>query len=234
MYAVNRDFGNDIDNRGRKMAKSERAPLDQPSIVAAANALADSEGIDAVTMRKLAETLGYKVMALYTHVANKDELLGLMVDAVAGEIEAPPPDLAPLEALRASAIAARTALVAHPWAPGLWLRHFPGPARIDHMELLLRTLDSSGLSPHLAHQGFHAISNHVLGYTLQELDYNMVEDNPDDPMAKASEFMAGMSQVTHPFTIAHVQQHIDGDTAASFELVLDLILQGLVRLNDEN
>ncbi len=100
------------------------------------------------------------------------------------------------------------------------------------MERLLETLDRSGLRADLAHHGFHAVQNHVVGYTLQELDLIRVVAESEAPMALATEYLDGLSPEVHPHTIAHVQQHLDGDTASSFELVLDLILDGLVRLND--
>jgi len=211
------------------MGATPREPLQRDRIVAAGVELADHEGVDALSMRNLARSLGFEVMSLYNHVANKDELLSLMVDAVAAEIDAPSPDVAPLEAVRALTISTYEAFVLHPWAPSLWLRYLPGPARTRQMDYLLRLFDQSGLSPELAHHGFHAVSNHVLGYTLQQLGLNM----GDDPEARANEFLDGISETDHPHMVAHVRQHLAGDTSSSFELVLDLILDGLVRLDTE-
>jgi AcrR family transcriptional regulator len=207
---------------------SSRPPLHRDAIVASAVALADEEGVGALSMRNLARRLGYEAMSLYNHVANKDELLALMVDAAAGEIEGPSPELAPLESVRAMAISTHDVLVSHPWAAELWQQHLPGPARTQLMEDLLRLFDESGLAPDLAHHGFHAVTNHVVGYTLQELGMNL---GGDDMEAKAREFMAGISPDTQPYLVAHIRQHLDGDTGRSFELVLDLILDGLVRLD---
>ncbi len=211
------------------MGNTPRAPLHRDRIVATAVQLADSDGLDALSMRHLARHLGYEVMSLYNHVANKDELFALMVDAVAGEIAEPPTGAPPLEAIRAVTISTHDVLIAHPWAPSLWLRQLPGPTRTRQMDDLLRLFDESGLSPEIAHHGFHAVTNHVLGYTLQQLGMNM----GDDPEARANEFLAGLSPAGHPHMIAHVQQHLAGDTSSSFELVLDLILDGLVRLDAE-
>jgi len=204
-----------------------REPLHRDRIVAVAVSVADSDGVAALSMRNLARHLGYEVMSLYNHVANKDELFTLMVDAVAAEIDDPPADAAPLAAVRAVTISTHDVLVRHPWAPELWQRYLPGPARTRQMDDLLRFFDESGLSPELAHHGFHAVTNHVLGYTLQQLGMNM----GDDPEARANEFLAGISDAEHPHMVAHVHQHLAGDTSSSFELVLDLILDGLVRLD---
>jgi AcrR family transcriptional regulator len=207
-----------------------RAPLDQDAIVAAAVSIADRDGVDAVTMRNLADRLGYKVMSLYNHVANKDELLMAMVDTVATEIEGPDADIPPIAAVREQAIRFRAALVAHPWAPGIWNRHVPGPARTVQMERLLATLAASGLPDDLAHHGFHAVINHVLGYTLQEQTMAVDHRYTEDPEGVARDFVGALSPDDFPHTIAHVHQHLDGETESSFEIVLDLILDGLVGL----
>jgi AcrR family transcriptional regulator len=211
-------------------AVPERDALDRTAIVARAVAFADEHGTDALSMRKLAAELGYEVMSLYNHVANKAEVLALMVDAVAAEIPPPDPDVEPLVAVRTLAVDTRAALVRHPWAAGLWLRQMPGPARIDHMEYLLAALAATDMTPPVAHLAFHAVNNHVIGYTLQEQAMAYVVPPDGDADALARSFLDGVSADEHPYTVIHVQQHLDGDTASSFELVLDLILDGLTRL----
>jgi AcrR family transcriptional regulator len=208
----------------------ERGALDRDAIVARAVAFADEHGTDALSMRKLAAELGYEVMSLYNHVANKAEVLSLMVDAVAAEIPPPDPDVDPILAVRTLAVDTRAALVRHPWAAGLWLRQLPGPARLDHMEHLLAALAATDMEPPVAHLAFHAVNNHVIGYTLQEQAMAYVVPPGGDADALARSFLEGVSADDHPHTVTHVQQHLDGDTASSFELVLDLILDGLARL----
>jgi AcrR family transcriptional regulator len=208
----------------------ERGPLDRAAIVARAVAFADERGTDALSMRKLAADLGYEVMSLYNHVANKDEVLALMVDAVAAEIEAPNSDEDPVATVRALALDTRAALVRHPWAASLWLRQLPGPARVQHMEYLLAALAATDMGPAVAHLAFHAVNNHVIGYTLQEQALAYIVPAGGDPDALARSFLAGISADDLPHTVTHVQQHLDGDTASSFDIVLDLILEGLSRL----
>jgi AcrR family transcriptional regulator len=208
---------------------STREPLDRDAIVARAVAFADEHGVDALSMRKLASELGYEVMSLYNHVANKAEVLSLMVDAVAAEIPAPALDVDPLVAVRTLAVDTRAALVRHPWAASLWLRQLPGPARVRQMEHHLAALAATDMAPAVAHLAFHAVNNHVIGYTLQEqaMAYVMPSDGDADALARS--FIDGLSAEEFPHTIAHVRQHLDGDTAPSFELVLDLLLDGLAR-----
>lgn len=208
----------------------ERAPLNREAIVAGAMALADEAGIGAITMRKLAAHLGYEVMSLYNHVANKNELLMLLVDAAAAGIERPDPEAEPMAAVRSIAVSIRTELMKHPWAPDLWLRQPPGPHRTRAMEDLLRLLDDSDLTPDMAHHGFHAVNNHVLGYTVQELGMTAAIENL---ALDAEEFRDSLPADEFPHMIAHIDQHMAGDTAPSFELVLDLILDGITRLSAE-
>jgi AcrR family transcriptional regulator len=205
----------------------DRAPLTRQRIVETAVRLADDEGIADLSMRRLAKQLGFEVMSLYNHVAGKDELLVAMVDHVAGQIAGPPPGATPLGCVRSMSVSAHDVLVAHPWAADQWMRHLPGQHRIQHMEDLLASFAASGLPADLAHVGFHAVTNHVLGYTLQQQG---LASSAGDLQARAEEFASSLDATRHPFMRAHVQEHLDGDTAPSFEMVLDLILDGLVRL----
>ncbi len=205
-----------------------RPPLTRDSIVAEAMAIADAEGVAKLSMRNLAKNLGFEVMSLYNHVANKDELLGLMVDAVAGEIDPAPPDVEPTAAIRAIAESTHDALLRHPWAADLWLRHMPSVNRVRSMEDLLRLLAESDLTPDLAHVGFHAVNNHVLGHAMQQIGMQLTAGQE----SVVDTFLAGLSDDTHHHTIVHVQQHLDGHEGSSFDVVLDLILDGLVRLNE--
>ncbi|MGB0112389.1 MAG: TetR/AcrR family transcriptional regulator C-terminal domain-containing protein [Ilumatobacteraceae bacterium] len=208
-------------------ATNEREPLDRDAIIDRAVAYADEHGTDALSMRKLAAELGYEVMSLYNHVANKDEVLSLMVDAVAAEVPAPNAGDDPLLAVRTHAIDTRAALVRHPWAASLWLRHMPGPARVQHMEDHLAALAATDLSPADAHLAFHAVNNHVIGYTLQEQAMTYLAPADADPNELARAFLDSLTADDLPHTVTHIQQHLDGDTARSFDLVLDLILDGL-------
>jgi AcrR family transcriptional regulator len=205
-----------------------RIPLDRQRIVAAGIDLADADGLGSLSMRQLAHELGFEVMSLYNHVAAKGELLGLMVDEVAGEIPLPE-GAAPLTAIRDLAIRTREVYLRHPWAPTLWLRHAPGPNRRVLMETQLRLFAESGLSSEVAHHGFHAVGNHVLGTTLHEVAAETAMGA--DPDGVARDMIAALPADEFPYSIAHLRRHRDGGTSSSFEWVLDLILDGLVRLD---
>lgn len=210
---------------------SRRPPLDRAAIVRAGVRLADTEGVAVLTMRRVADELGFKAMALYNHISSKDELLEAMVDSVAAEIAEPSTDREPLVAVRDHAIATRDAFVRHPWVPSLWTTTLPGEFRTAHMEYLLAAFGRSGLDAETAHHGFHAVNNHVLGYTMQEqaMFFGFADRDLD---SLAEEFLEATPEERFPYTIAHVREHLAGETSSSFELVLDLILDGLRRRSE--
>src|SRR5438046_5601477 len=101
------------------MSTVQRKPLSRERVLDAAIALVDRDGLDALSMRKLAQALGVEAMSLYNHVANKGDLVNAMVDRVIGEIELPEgPDAEWEPAIRACAISAHEAFLRHPWACG--------------------------------------------------------------------------------------------------------------------
>ena len=228
LYAVNEPRECRRGNMDIAASSPRRVPLTTERIVAQAVRIADENGVSGLSMRSLARSLGFEVMALYNHIANKQELLSLMIDAVASTIVGAPQGVPAIAGVRSIAISTHAVLLEHPWVTELWQQHLPGPARTVQMETLLRLLNESGLSQELAHHGFHAVNNHVIGYTLQEATMVLAGR---DTATNAEDFLAGISSQTYPYMVAHVHQHLSGNSASSFELVLDLILDGLVRLD---
>ncbi|MFD4523323.1 TetR/AcrR family transcriptional regulator [Streptomyces sp. NPDC058470] len=101
--------------RLNRPAPAPRSTLTPQRIAAAAVAIADTEGLDAVTMRRLAADLGVAPMAAYRYVSGKDELLELMVDHVYGELTLPSEAKGWREVMRELALRTRTVLLGHPW-----------------------------------------------------------------------------------------------------------------------
>jgi AcrR family transcriptional regulator len=89
-------------------------PLSRERVLLAALRLADAEGLEALSMRNLAQELGVKAMSLYNHVKNKDDLIDGIVDIVVGEIEVPDFKLDWKTAMRRRAISAHEVLLRHP------------------------------------------------------------------------------------------------------------------------
>jgi AcrR family transcriptional regulator len=111
----------------------DRMALNTERVLRAAVELADAEGLDAVSMRRLAQTLGVVPMALYKHVANKDELLDGMMDVLIGEIDPPAGGSDWKAALRERILSARRSMLRHPWASRLIeSRPAPTAAALDY------------------------------------------------------------------------------------------------------
>ncbi len=205
----------------------ERLPLSRERIVTAAVEMADHGGVAALSMRRLAAQLGYEVMSLYNHVANKDDLLDHMVDLVAAEIGEPSAATGWKDAARQISVSAHEALRRHPWAAPLWSTRWPGPNRWRHMESLLRVLAHAGLPEDLTDLGFHALTLHIQGFTQQQISYNQSTQSQEQ---RQERFAATADADAWPYLVAHMRYHRN-DTQArdEFGFVLDLILDGLER-----
>lgn len=143
--------------------------LSKERVVTEAIRLADSEGVDKLSMRRLATELGAGVMSLYYYVANKDELLDAMIDVVFDEIElaADPADWQ--AAMRQRAVSARRVLARHPWAITLMeSRTAPGPANLRHHEAVFACLRQAGFSVEMATHANWLLDSYVYGHVLQE------------------------------------------------------------------
>jgi AcrR family transcriptional regulator len=208
-----------------------RVPLSRERVLRAAITLADEGGIEALSMRKLAKELGVEAMSLYNHVANKDEILDGIIDLVASEADLPPDGVDWKAAIRQSAIATRDVFLRHPWASSLWMSRQGGSARLRRGDWLLRTLREAGLSKDLTYHAYHIVESHILGFTIQQLNFeHMDEELP----GLATAFLQQLPAGEYPDFVEHVMQHLEpshGDEGG-FELGLDLVLDGLERLRD--
>jgi AcrR family transcriptional regulator len=140
--------------------------MERAEIVAAAVRIADAEGVDAVSMRRLADELGVATMTPYTHVASKDELLDMMRDAVVAEMLLPEP--LPEDwraALRAIADRTRAAFEAHPWCLDTTPRRPRARInRLRHIEQSIDIVRRLGLSPKTSRAVLLSIDDYVIGY----------------------------------------------------------------------
>jgi AcrR family transcriptional regulator len=215
-----------------RTSRARRKPLSRERVLGAAIGLADAEGIEALSMRKLARELGVEAMSLYNHVANKDAILDGIVEVVAAEAELPAEGTEWKSAIRQSAIATRDMFVRHPWASGLWMsRQGGGTARLRRADWLLRRFREAGLSEELTFHAYHVVESHILGFTVQQLNFPYQGAELEE---RASRFLARFPVDEFPDFAEHVQQHLEpyeGDEGG-FELGLDLILDGLERLRD--
>ena len=220
--------------RQSKTTAKARAPLSRERVLRAAITLADEGGIEALSMRKLAEMLGVQAMSLYNHVASKDDVLDGIVDAVWAEIVLPTRDGDWKAGIRDIAISAHETLLRHGWASGLRMSHRPGSARLRYGDALLGCLRNAGFSKDLTYHGYHIIESYILGYTVQVLSYRAVDMQRFDDLAAS--FLRGDFAAEYPHFTEHALQHMEPepeqDDVSAYELGLDLILDGLERLRD--
>ncbi len=215
------------DYRHSPMTTTEREPLSRARVLQAAIDLADRDGMRALSMRNLAKELGFEVMSLYNHVANKGDLLDGMIDQVVGGIELPGREVDWRAAIKTNTLAMHELFQHHKWAAALAASRLPGTNRIEFMEWQLATIARSGLDEEVAHHAFHAINNHLLGYSLAA---DAMPD-ADDAEHLITEFMQRLDADDHAHMIHHIHQHMEPEESpgTSFEFVLDLMLDGLER-----
>ncbi|GAA5090119.1 TetR/AcrR family transcriptional regulator C-terminal domain-containing protein [Nocardia iowensis] len=196
--------------------------------------LADEHGLTALSMRKLAQTLGVEAMSLYNHVTNKDDLLDGIADLVVAEMGVPEVGGDWKTAMRARATAAHEVLLRHPWATGLiGSRLNVGPAMLRYVDATVGCLRAAGFSYQLADRAWNAMDSHIYGFTLQESNFPL---RPDEYASAAQHFLPRIPAEQYPYMNALAQLVIDGKHAgvADFDFGLDLILDGLERLLTES
>jgi AcrR family transcriptional regulator len=215
-------------NSRSKPARRPRIPLTRERALDAAMRLADAEGLDALTMRRLAKELGVEAMSLYHHVANKDDILDGMADMVFSEIELPSHDVDWRTAMRQRASSQRAALLRHPWALSiLESRSSPGPATLRHHDAVLGRCRAAGFSVAMSAHAFSLIDSFLYGFVLQELTLPFQDDNVE---VKVEEIIGHLSPEQYPhlteLTVEHVLQE-GYSYSAEFDFGLALILAGL-------
>lgn len=215
-------------------AAEPRAPLRKERVLHAAVELADRNGIESLSMRKLAQELGVEAMSLYNHVRDKEDILDGIVDVVIGEIEVPPTTPDWRTSLRQTVMSARKVLLRHPWAPRvIESRTNPSPATFQYFESVIGILRAGGFSVDTTHHALHVLGSRVFGFT-QEL----FKDSTD--LAPGPETAAMYAQMADKFPnmieMARAVSHEGGlggcDDDVEFEFALDLMLDGLARLRD--
>ena len=206
-----------------------RQRLSRERVVDAALAIADADGLGALTIRSLATELGVKPMSVYYHVAGKDDILAALVDIVFGEIELPVPGRDWRPEMERRADSARAVLARHRWAIGLLeSRPDPGPANLRHHDTVLATLRAAGFSPELTAHAYALIDSYVYGFALQEA--SLPFEGRESVGDVAGPIMERMAAGEYPHlaqmaTTYYLQPGYDfGD---EFRFGLDLILDGL-------
>ncbi|MBX9245693.1 TetR/AcrR family transcriptional regulator [Actinotalea ferrariae] len=222
-------------------ATRRRTRLTRDAVLRRAVAIADEHGVEALTMRRLAEELGVEAMSLYHHVRGKDGILDGALELVLDEMldavsRLEPPDLAdPRDwqpAVRARILAARTVMLRHRWTPQVMeARNAMTLSAARHVDGIVALMRAGGFSWDLVHHGLHALGSRVHGFT-QELG------EPEGGDAEAEAVLAQIApHIPHLVAMFSEVAHDEPgstlgwcDDQTEFEFGLDLVLDGLERL----
>jgi AcrR family transcriptional regulator len=214
-----------------------RKPLSKERVLEKAIALADKDGIHALSMRKLGQALGVEAMSLYNHVGSKAELVAAMVDRVVERFDLPDDGRWDV-AIRRCAMSAYDLLHEHPWACSLAVapsdaRLIGGP-RIRYMEWLLRRLREAGFAPDLAYSAYHTLDSHIFGFTLWQQGHvkaaQMLVPGGEENVEQWAARLLEQLRPQFPYLAEHGDLHMAADAPDGrheFEFGLDLILDGL-------
>jgi len=217
----------------RKPAR--RTPLSRAKVLRAALRLADKGGVDALSMRRLAQSLEVEAMSLYNHVANKDDILNGIVEIVESGIELPSPGIDWKPALRRTAISAHDVFERHSWAASLTLSSAGArPVRWRYMNAILGCLREAGFSTETTDLAYHALESHIAGFTLWAAQLQVGAGELPDLVAS---FVSSVPSGEFPYLIEHAQQHLmerRPENEGSFAFGLDLILDGLERIREDD
>lgn len=206
-----------------------RSGLTRAGIVAAAVGLADAEGVGALSMRAVGKRLGVEAMSLYHHVANKEDLLDGMVDAVFAEFHAPEVGGPWREEMRARHHSARAVCKKHPWAVGMMdSRRNAGFETLRHHDAVLGCLREAGFSLALTGHAFAVLDAHLYGFLVQEL--SLAFDGEEDLAELGRQILTALPEGQLPyfreFTLEHALRP-GYDFGDEFEVGLELVLDGL-------
>lgn len=216
-----------------------RAPLSRERVLGAAVALADEAGVESLSMRKLSQKLDVVPMALYKHVANKEELLDGMVEVIISEIDTQVRGENWKDAVRLRILSARQAMLRHRWASQvIESRTQAPPVVLEYMNSLIGLFRDGGLSADLTHHVMHALGSRMWGFTQEVFP---TPPPPAEPEARAAMFQQVAMQYPYIIEIAtagsHEQETAVGsgcDDQFEFEFALSLLLDGFERLHQQN
>lgn len=200
-------------------------------VIEGAVALADRIGVDALTIRKLADEIDVRPMTIYHHVAGKEAIIDGMVDQVFAEIELPSDGPDWRTAIRARCISMRSVLAAHPWAaPLMETRTSPGPATLTHHDAVLGCFRRAGFSLELTGHAYAVIDAFMYGFALQEAT---LPATGGEEMAEVAEAMADLMPAdVYPYLTEYARDRVmqpGYDFGNEFDVGLDIVLDGLER-----
>jgi AcrR family transcriptional regulator len=218
-----------------RSARRPRPSLTHDQIVAAAIEIADTEGVEALSMRKVAARLGAGTMSLYRYVANKDDLLDLMVDAIIGEEPLPEEPAGDWRSeLAEQARRVRRGAQRHPWAIGFILaRPNLGPNAVRTIEHAMAAVDGLGIDIDGMLDMVATVDAFVIGFVQAELAEAEARRRTglteEQWRARMAPYIRRLIATGHYPYLERIVMEADDfpDIDATFERRLALVLDGL-------
>jgi AcrR family transcriptional regulator len=200
---------------------ARRPSHSRAEIARAAIEIADSEGFEAVSMRRVAQRLGAGTMTLYHYVRNKDELITLMTDEVMGEVLVPEEELSDgwREALRQIAVRTRAAFAAHHWIFERFGDGRPGPNGMRHFEQSLQAVAGLDLERQLLFELIGQVDDYVFGYALREIQEREEHERGGFPPDVLEFFQRELDTGHYPL----ISRFLGDDAIAGVEEIMDLL-----------
>jgi len=211
---------------------ANRAPLNLERALQVALVVADYDGLEAVTMRRLARELGVEAASLYHHVSGKNQILDGLVDIVAAEIQRPGPTTDWRAAISERAHHTRACLRRHPWAVSLMAsRTSPGPATLGLLETGIRCFREGGFSVLQAAHAISVVDSFVHGFVLQEVNLPF-RDEPE-LAAMTGAIMETFPASEFPYLFEMTVEHVlkpGYEYGNEFDSGLKVVLDGVAAL----
>ena len=203
----------------------EREHLTRERVIDAALAVMDSEGLDAVSMRRVAREVGVEAMSLYNHVRDKDDLLQGVCERIMSSYELPTGGGDWLDRAKDGAREWRRLLQAHPDVMRLFAEtHGPAPSSPDSLrptEYALRLFKEAGLSDRDTVQAFHAFGGYIQGFVMMEA--GSIKERHEEHFRGAE-----IPEEEFPALAAVSRHWADCGADQQFEFGLDLLIRGLL------
>ena len=210
---------------------SGRTPLTRERVLHAAISHADTVGLEGLSMRGLAGVLKVAPMALYRHVANREDLIDAMVDVVFGEVVLPSGGADWKTAMRERGLSMHGVLTRHPWAVGLMeSRRHPGQANLRHHDAVIGKLRSAGFDVAMVAHAYSLLDSYIYGFAMTQV--RMAVETPADMTAMAKEMFEPFPLNEYPNLAEFVNDHVmtpGYQYVDEYEYGLDCVLDAIER-----
>jgi AcrR family transcriptional regulator len=223
--------------RGGRASAVPRRPsrtLNRESIIDAALGILDAEGLDAVTMRRVAQVLGTGPASLYAHVADKDEMVAAIVDRIFAEIELPDP-IDPerwQEQLKDICRSGRTVLARHRDVARASLGNVPtGDNALPIQEAFVAVLLAGGVSPSVAGMAVDILALYITATVYEESletgNMAVAKEDSEQFHLELRSYFSSLPAARFPTLVSMADALTTGDHEERYEFGLDLLVRGI-------